>query len=163
MIVEEFPEEKQCKTAGREDMSESDYSSWQKTDSAGGKQQNFSISVFHTALLRFCASMIQDQVNEGDQKQSEEVNEQVKSSSGSEVTVETLEENDRGDIEKTRADTLEDTSSEGVICPPPSPARMKAVLTTPTFSLKYDTLHLYMRTDLNSPYAVGQSRKNNIL
>lgn len=73
--------------------------------------------------------------------------EQVKSSSGSEVTVETLEESDGGDVEKTRADILEDTTSEGVICPPPSPARMKAVLTTPTFSLKYDTLHLEMRTD----------------
>ncbi|KAA0715411.1 hypothetical protein E1301_Tti016481 [Triplophysa tibetana] len=116
MTVEEFSEEKQSETAGSEDMSECDtemfnYSSWQKTHSAG------------------------DQINEGDQKRSEEVKEQVKSSSGSEVTVETLEENDGGDVEKTRADILEDTTSEGVICPPPSPARMKAVLTTPTFSL----------------------------
>ncbi|XP_056610648.1 uncharacterized protein LOC130427314 [Triplophysa dalaica] len=116
MIVEEFSEEKQSKTAGSEDMNECDtemfnYSSWQKTHSAG------------------------DQINDGDQKRSEEVKEQVKSSSGSEVTVETLEESDGGDVEKTRADILEDTTSEGVICPPPSPARMKAVLTTPTFSL----------------------------
>ncbi|KAI7808704.1 protein SIX6OS1 [Triplophysa rosa] len=130
MIVEEFSEEKPSKTAGSEDMSECDtemfhYSSWQKTDSAG------------------------DQINEGGQKQSEEVNEQVKTSSGSEVTVETLEENGGGDVDKTKADILEDTTSEGVICPPPSPARMKAVLTTPTFSLNNSPVGSPGRPDIS--------------
>ncbi|KAA0715409.1 hypothetical protein E1301_Tti016479 [Triplophysa tibetana] len=135
MIVEEFSEEKQSETAGSEDMTECDtemfnYSSWQKTHSAG------------------------DQINDGDQKRSEEVKEQVKSSCGPEVTVQTLEENDGGDVEKTRADILEDTSSEGVICPPPSPARMKAVLTTPTFSLNNSPVGSPGRPDVsgsNSP------------
>lgn len=59
-MIEEISEESQSKTAGRGDVRESDtfnYSSWQKTDGAGGNPQNFSVSVFHrTVVILFCDS-----------------------------------------------------------------------------------------------------------
>ncbi|XP_055071315.2 uncharacterized protein [Misgurnus anguillicaudatus] len=115
MIVAEFSEEKD-----RQDMSESDtemfnYTSWPKSDS------------------------VEDQINqEGVQKQSEKGNEPEENMKSS--CVETLEGNDEEDVGKTKVGALEETASKGVICPPPSPARMKALLTTPTFSIN------------NSPY-----------
>ncbi len=59
-------------------------------------------------------------------------------SCASELMVEMSEEEEEDRLEVTTADAQEDTSNEGGICPPPSPARIKATTTTPTFSLKYD-------------------------
>ncbi|KAF4108706.1 myb-like protein V [Onychostoma macrolepis] len=77
----------------------------------------------------------EDQMQESDQ--SEEVNElegNMNVSCASELMVEmSEEEEDR--LEVTTADAQEDTANEGGICPPPSPARIKATPTTPTFSL----------------------------
>ncbi|KAL0185016.1 hypothetical protein M9458_020712, partial [Cirrhinus mrigala] len=49
--------------------------------------------------------------------------------------VEISEEEEEDRLEATTADAQEDTASEGGICPPPSPAILKATPTTPTFSL----------------------------
>lgn len=59
-------------------------------------------------------------------------------SCASELMVEMSEEEEEDRLEATTADAQEDTASEGGICPPPSPAILKAMPTTPTFSLKYD-------------------------
>ncbi|XP_016097530.1 uncharacterized protein [Sinocyclocheilus grahami] len=81
----------------------------------------------------------EDQMQEGDQKQSEEVNElegNMNVSCASELMVEMSEEEEEEDrLEVTTADAQEDTVNERGICPPPSPARIKATPTTPTFSL----------------------------
>ncbi|KAI2660919.1 Protein SIX6OS1 [Labeo rohita] len=80
----------------------------------------------------------EDQMQEGDLKQSEEVNEpdgNMSVSCASELMVEMSEEEEEDRLEATTADAQEDTASEGGICPPPSPAILKAMPTTPTFSL----------------------------
>ncbi|KAK2904670.1 hypothetical protein Q8A67_006469 [Cirrhinus molitorella] len=75
----------------------------------------------------------EDQMQEGDANQSEEENMNV--SCASELMVEISEEEEEDHLEATTADAQEDTASEGGICRPPSPAILKAMPTTPTFSL----------------------------
>ncbi|XP_042587841.1 eukaryotic translation initiation factor 5B isoform X2 [Cyprinus carpio] len=80
----------------------------------------------------------EDQMQEGDQKQSEEANElegNMNVSCASELMVEISEEEEEERLEVTTADAQEDTVNERGLCPPPSPARIKAMPTTPTFSL----------------------------
>ncbi|XP_073701250.1 uncharacterized protein [Garra rufa] len=80
----------------------------------------------------------QDQMREGDPKQSEEIHEMegnMNVSCASELMVDMSEEEEEAHLEATPADAQEDTASEGGICPPPSPAILKAMPTTPTFSL----------------------------
>ncbi|XP_051998030.1 uncharacterized protein LOC127654742 isoform X2 [Xyrauchen texanus] len=119
-IIEELSlsEENKTKTANTKDLSESQsdtfhHGLWTKPENGG------------------------DQMHDADQ--NEAVNElqegTMNVSCDSEFMVEMIEEKDGDDLEKTRAGAVEDTISDGAICPPFSPARMKAVLTTPTFSL----------------------------
>ncbi|XP_043086543.1 uncharacterized protein LOC122333105 [Puntigrus tetrazona] len=78
-----------------------------------------------------------DRMQEGDQKQSDEINEMegnMNASCASELMVEMPEE-EEDRLEVTAADAQEDTANEDGICPPPSPARRKATPTTPIFSL----------------------------
>ncbi|CAM4600017.1 unnamed protein product [Leuciscus chuanchicus] len=86
---------------------------------------------------------VKDQMQEGYQSQSVNVNEpqgNVNVSCASELMVEISEEEEEEkeeeeSLEATTAETHEDTVTEGPVCPPPSPARIKATPTTPTFSL----------------------------
>ncbi|XP_016324832.1 formin-E-like [Sinocyclocheilus anshuiensis] len=75
----------------------------------------------------------EDQMQEGDPKQSEEEG-NMNVSCASELMVE-MSEKEEDHLEATTADVQEDTESEGGICPPPTPARIKATPTTPIFSL----------------------------
>ncbi|XP_077071966.1 uncharacterized protein LOC143723431 [Siphateles boraxobius] len=77
---------------------------------------------------------VEDQMQEGDQSQSEKQG-NVNVSCASELMVEVSEEEEEDSFEATTAETHEDTVTEGPVCPPPSPARIKATPTTPTFSL----------------------------
>ncbi|XP_026126914.1 uncharacterized protein LOC113108229 isoform X1 [Carassius auratus] len=93
---------------------------------------------FHHGLWTKTGETGEDQMQEGDQKQSEEVNElegNMNVSCASELMVEVSEEEEEDCLEVTTADAQEDTVNERGICPPPSPARIKAMPTTPTFSL----------------------------
>lgn len=75
----------------------------------------------------------EDQMQEGDQSQSEKQG-NVNASCASELMVEISEE-EEDSLEATTAEAHEDTVTEGPVCPPPSPAGIKATPTTPTFSL----------------------------
>ncbi|XP_068079792.2 uncharacterized protein isoform X2 [Danio rerio] len=79
----------------------------------------------------------EDDMHEGDQA-SEEVNElegNVNVSCTAEIMVEASEEKEEDHLDRSTADVYEDLESDGVVCPPPSPARIQATPTTPTFSL----------------------------
>ncbi|KAG1944984.1 uncharacterized protein LOC120486986 [Pimephales promelas] len=78
---------------------------------------------------------VEDQMQEGDQRQSEKQG-NVNVSCASELMVEISEEEEEKDsLDTTTAETHEYTVTEGPVCPPPSPARIKATPNTPTFSL----------------------------
>ncbi|XP_051761986.1 uncharacterized protein LOC127518835 [Ctenopharyngodon idella] len=76
----------------------------------------------------------EDQMQEGDQSQNEPQG-NVNVSCAPELMVEMSEEEEEDHLEVTTADSQEDTAPEGPVCPPPSPARIQATPTTPTFSL----------------------------
>ncbi|KAK7154618.1 hypothetical protein R3I94_007824 [Phoxinus phoxinus] len=77
---------------------------------------------------------VEDQMQEGDQSQSEKQG-NVNVSCTFELMVEISEEEEEDILEATTAETHEDTMTEVPVCPPPSPARIKATPNTPTFSL----------------------------
>jgi len=60
------------------------------------------------------------------------------------VEISEEEEEEKDSLDTTTAETHEYTVTEGPVCPPPSPARIKATPNTPTFSLKYDLTSLYL-------------------
>ncbi|XP_067300724.1 protein SIX6OS1 isoform X2 [Pseudorasbora parva] len=76
----------------------------------------------------------EEQMQEVGQSQSEKQG-NVNVSCASELMVEMSEEEEEHNSEVTAADAQEDSVTEGPVCPPPSPARIKATPTTPTFSL----------------------------